>query len=291
MPVTHAKKLRALLQNNKTIITPGIYDGFTGLMVENAGFECAYVSGASISYSQLGRSDVGLTNLTEVANTVSKIRERINIPFVVDADTGFGNALNVQRTVRVLENAGASGIQIEDQTMPKRCGHLDGKSIVPKNEMVGKIKAAKDSLQNTETIIIGRTDAIAVHGFDEAINRAEAYLEAGADMLFIEAPQSLEQMKIIGSEFSSKVPLLANMVEGGKTPQQNALELREMGFNFVIFPGAMIRTFAFSGMAYLNSLRNEGSTQKITDKMFNFKQLNDLLGTQSLLEEVKKYDI
>ena len=289
--VNHAKKLRTLLQSNKTILTPGIYDGFTGLMVENSGFECAYVSGASISYSQLGRSDVGLTTLTEVSNTISRIRERINIPFVVDADTGFGNALNVQRTVKVLENAGASGIQLEDQTMPKRCGHLDGKKLISKNEMVGKIKAAKDTLRNKDTLIIGRTDAIAVNGFDEAMIRADAYLEAGVDILFIEAPESLEQMKIIGSNFSSRVSLLANMVEGGRTPQSSASELTAMGFNFIIFPGAMIRTFAFAAKIYLENLKKEGSTHKVRDKMFNFDELNDLLGTQDLLDNVKKYDL
>jgi len=288
--VNHAKKLRDLLKNNSINIAPGIYDGFTGLMVQNAGFECAYVSGASISYSQLGKSDVGLTTLTEVANTISRIRERLLIPLVVDADTGFGNALNVQRTVRLLENAGASGIQIEDQTIPKRCGHLDGKDIITQGQMVGKIKAAKDTIENDNTIIVARTDAIAVEGFEAAISRAEAYLEAGADMLFIEAPRSIKQMEDIGKKFCKKVSLLANMVEGGKTPKLNSQQLEKLGFNFIIFPGSMIRTFAFAAQYYLNNLKKHGSTDKVQDRMLDFGQLNDLLGTNELLDKVKQYE-
>ena len=288
--MAHAHKLRTLLKQNSINLVPGIYDGFTGLLVENAGFECAYVGGASISYSQLGRSDIGLTTLTEVANTIARIRERIQIPLVVDADTGFGNALNVQRSVKLLENAGASGIQIEDQTIPKRCGHLDGKDIISQNQMVGKIKAAKDTIKDESTIIVARTDAIAVEGFEAALSRAEAYLEAGADMLFIEAPTSIQQMEDIGQKFRKRTSLLANMVEGGKTPRLSLQQLEKLGFNFIIFPGSMIRTFAFAGEAYLKSLKQFGSTDKVRDRMLDFSQLNDLLGTKELLDEIKKYD-
>ncbi len=288
--MSHAKRLRTLLAGPETVIAPGMYDGLTGLLVEQAGFDCAYVGGASIAYSQLGRSDIGLTTCTEVAETIAKIRDRIEIPFVVDADTGFGNALNTQRTMRMFERAGASGIQLEDQTMPKRCGHLDGKTLVSTDEMTGKIKAALDARLDADTVIVGRTDAIAVEGFEAALDRAEAYLEAGADMLFIEAPRSLEQMKTIGDRFASRVPLLANMVEGGKTPVSSAGELGALGFKFVIFPGAMVRIIAKAGQDYLKALKEDGSTAQVRDRMFDFNGLNTLLGTAELLESGKRYD-
>lgn len=288
--MTHAKRLRELLAGPDTVIAPGMYDGLTALLVEQAGFGCAYLGGASIAYSRLGRSDIGLTTCTEVADVISRIRERVGIPFVVDADTGFGNALNVQRTMRVFERAGASGIQFEDQTTPKRCGHLDGKTLVSTDEMTGKIKAALDARENPDTVIVGRTDAIAVEGFDAAMDRAEAYLAAGADMLFIEAPQSKEQMKTIGDRFKDRVPLLANMVEGGKTPLSSADELGGLGFKFVIFPGAMVRAVAWAGQQYLKILKEDGATARFRDHMFDFNGLNDLLGTKELLASGKRYD-
>ncbi|MEQ9112177.1 MAG: oxaloacetate decarboxylase [Rhodospirillaceae bacterium] len=288
--MTHTQRLRALLAGPDTIVAPGMYDGMTGLLVEQAGFDCAYVGGASIAYSRLGRSDIGLTTCSEVADTISKIRERIDIPFVVDADTGFGNALNTQRTMRMFERAGASGIQLEDQTMPKRCGHLDGKTLVSTEEMTGKIKAALDARLDENTVIVGRTDAIAVEGFEAALERAEAYLEAGADMLFIEAPRSLDEMKTIGECFAGRVPLLANMVEGGKTPVSSAGDLGALGFKFVIFPGAMMRIVAKAGQDYLKALKQDGSTAKVRDRMFDFNGLNELLGTAELLESGKRYD-
>lgn len=288
--MSHAKRLRDLLAGSDTVVAPGMYDGITGLLVEQAGFDCAYVGGASIAYSRLGRSDIGLTTCNEVADTISKIRDRIAIPFVVDADTGFGNALNTQRTVRMFERAGASGIQLEDQTMPKRCGHLDGKTLVSTDEMVGKVKAALDARLDDNTVIVGRTDAIAVEGFEAALDRADAYLEAGADMLFIEAPRSLEQMDAIAKRFADRVPLLANMVEGGKTPVSSADDLGKIGFKFVIFPGAMMRMVAKAGQDYLAALKRDGSTAAVRERMFDFNGLNDLLGTADLLEEGKRYD-
>ena len=191
-----------------------------------------YLSGASIAYTRFGRPDIGLVSMSEVADTISVIRERTNIPIIVDADTGFGNAINVQRTVKLFERMGASAIQLEDQQMPKRCGHLKGKSLVSKEEMVGKVKAAVDARSNANTMIIARTDAIAVEGFDAALERAQAYYQAGADLLFIEAPESLEQMQQLNQKFAGKIPLLANMVEGGSTPIGAAKELEEMGLRY-----------------------------------------------------------
>lgn len=287
---SHAKRLRDLLAGPDTIVAPGFYDGLTGLLVEQAGFDAGYIGGASIAYSRLGRSDIGLTTCSEVADTISKIRDRVELPFVVDADTGFGNALNVQRTMRMFERAGASGIQLEDQTTPKRCGHLDGKTLVSTAEMIGKIKAAQDARLDEDTVIVGRTDAIAVEGFDAAMDRAEAYVEAGADMLFVEAPRSMDELKAVGDRFAGRVPLLANMVEGGKTPLSSADELGALGFKFVIFPGAMVRMVAKAGQDYLKALKQDSSTKQVRDRMFDFDGLNNLLGTAELLDSGKQYD-
>ena len=253
--MSHAKALRDLLKAPDVFVAPGMYDAFTSLLIEQHGFKCAYLGGASISYTRIAQPDIGLMTLSEVAQVVSHIRERISIPFIVDADTGFGNAVNTQRTVKMLERMGASGIQLEDQTYPKRCGHLAGKSLVSTAEMVGKIKAAVDARLDANTVIVGRTDAIAVEGFDKALDRARAYMNAGADVLFIEAPQNTEQMERLGKEFAGSIPLLANMVEGGKTPLKSAAELGALGFKVVIYPGAMVRVVAHAASQYLKILQ------------------------------------
>jgi 2-methylisocitrate lyase-like PEP mutase family enzyme len=227
--------------------------------------------------------------MTEVAETVSNIRERIDIPLVVDGDTGFGNALNVQRTVRLFERMGASGIQLEDQTMPKRCGHLEGKQLVPVAEMQGKIHAALDARTDDDTLIVARTDAIAVTGIEEALDRGAAYIEAGADVLFVESPLDDAQLAEVGRVLGARIPLLANMVEGGKTPLHSADELGKLGFKLVIFPGAMVRVLSRAGAEYLAALRRDGTTAGILDRMFDFNQVNDLIGTDELIETAEKY--
>lgn len=201
----HANKLRQLINNKEILVAPGGYDALSASLIEKGGFNAMYLSGASIAYTRFGRPDIGLVSMSEVADTISVIRERTDLPMIVDGDTGFGNAINVQRTVKLFERCGASAIQLEDQQMPKRCGHLKGKSLVSKEEMVGKVKAAVDARSNPDTMIIARTDAIAVEGFDAAVDRAMAYYEAGADMLFIEAPENLEQMHTINRIFKDKV--------------------------------------------------------------------------------------
>lgn len=205
-------KLRERLKSGSILVAPGVYDGLSALIASQAGFEALYLSGASIAYTRFGRSDIGLVSLTEVADTLGAICERTDIDVIVDADTGFGNALNVQRAVRLFERNGAAGIQLEDQTSPKRCGHLDGKALVSPKEMVGKIKAAVDARRSADTLIVARTDAIAVEGLGPAMERAALYVEAGCDVLFIEAPQNLDEMRQITSRFGNQVPLLANMV-------------------------------------------------------------------------------
>ena len=243
-----------------------------------------------ITFSWYGMPDMGFVGLSEIAQHTSTIRDATELPIVVDADNGFGNALNVQRTVRVFERMGANALQLEDQTMPKRCGHLDGKSLISKGEMAGKIRAACDARHSEETLIIGRTDAIAVEGFDAAMDRAEAYVEAGADMLFIEAPQSMEEINLIVERFGGRVPLMANMVEGGKTPIINAAGLQELGFSFVIFPGGIVRAIAATARDYYANLLASGSNEAFRNRMFDFAGLNGVIGTDDLLASGKRYD-
>lgn len=271
-------------------VAPGVYDALGAVLVQQAGFHVAYLSGASIAYTRFGRPDIGLVGMSEVAETLSAITERSGLPVIVDADTGFGNALNVMRTVRLFESSGATAIQLEDQTLPKRCGHLAGKTLVSQGEMVGKIKAALDARRQAETLIIARTDGIAVEGFDAALERAEHYVEAGADVLFVEAPQSLSQMQSIVARFGGRVPLMANMVEGGMTPQQNADALQKIGYSLVIFPGGMVRAMAQSVRAYLVSLKTHGTNQPFRNQMLDFSELNQVLGTEDMLATGAIYD-
>jgi 2-methylisocitrate lyase-like PEP mutase family enzyme len=282
--------LRRRLQNGDIVVAPGIYDGLSALMAVKAGFEALYLSGASIAYTRFGRSDIGLVSMTEVADTLGAIHERVQSPIIVDADTGFGNALNVQRTVRLFERNGAAAIQLEDQVTPKRCGHLDGKALVSIGEMVGKIKAALDARTSDETLIVARTDAIAVEGFAAAMDRAGRYMEAGCDILFVEAPQSVDEMRSITSRFGNRVPLVANMVEGGKTPLLSADELSHIGYRLAIFPGGLTRALAYCMTAYFSSLKQHGTTTPFRDRMLDFTALNALIGTPELLEQGRAYD-
>ena len=282
--------LKSRLSQPDIVLAPGVYDALSALIAEQSGFEAVYLSGASIAYTRLGRSDVGLTTFTEVAETLARITERVSLPVIVDADTGFGNALNVMRTVTGFERAGASMIQIEDQTFPKRCGHLDGKSVVPVGEMVGKLKAALDARTSSDTFILARTDALAVEGLDAALDRAQAYLEAGVDALFIEALRTPAQVSAACQRFGSRVPLLANMVEGGKTPVQSAAALQAQGFKIAIFPGGTARAVAHTLQGYYASLMRHQTTQPWQDRMLDFDGLNKVIGTAQLLRDGKRYE-
>ncbi len=282
--------LRQRLSEPRLLLAPGVYDALTALIAEQSGFEAAYLSGASIAYTRLGRSDIGLTTFSEVCDTVVAIAERISIPVIVDADTGFGNALNTQRTVRGFERAGARMIQLEDQTFPKRCGHLAGKGVVPVGEMTGKLKAALDARASADTLIIARTDAVAVEGFEPALERAEAYLEAGADVLFVEAVRSEEQMRSVNARFAGRVPLLANMVEGGQTPVRRAADLEALGYRIAIFPGGAARAVAHTLQGYYACLKAHGTTAPWRERMLDFDGLNAVIGTPELLAQGKRYD-
>jgi len=282
--------LRARLTAPEILIAPGVYDGLTATLAEQAGFEALYMSGAAVAYTRLGRPDIGLTSVSEMADTMALIRDRTALPVIIDADTGFGNALNAQRTMRLYERAGATALQVEDQTYPKRCGHLADKSLISKQEMAGKIAAMADARAQDSTLIIARTDAIAVEGFAAAMDRAEAYVQAGADVLFIEAPRSGEELATIAQTFKGRVPLLANMVEGGHTPITSAGDLQALGFDIVIFPGGIVRALARTAQDYYASLRANGSNTPFADRMFDFDGLNACIGTPEMLAMGQRFD-
>ncbi len=283
-------EIKKLIHQESALLAPGVYDALSALIAEQTGFSAVYLSGASIAYTALGRSDVGLTTSTEVSQVLGNIRQRISIPIIVDADTGFGNALNTQRTVKDFERLGANMIQLEDQDFPKRCGHLSGKRVIPVKEMVGKLKAALDARVSADTLILARTDAVAVEGFEAALERAHAYRECGVDALFIEALKTPDQMRKACSIFSKSIPMLANMVEGGQTPIHNAKELGEMGFKIVIFPGGTVRSVAYNLKNYYSSLNQHQSTQMRREEMLDFDQLNATIGTNDLMALGKKYE-
>jgi 2-methylisocitrate lyase-like PEP mutase family enzyme len=289
MKMADVANLHTRLIRKPIVVAPGVYDAFTALVAEQSGFRTLYVSGAAIAYTRLGRPDIGLVSMSEVVETVGTIRDRVDADLIVDADTGYGNALNVGRTMRLFERAGASAIQLEDQDFPKRCGHLDGKVLIPATEMAGKIKAAVDARRSRETLVIARTDAVAVEGFDRAIERAEFYRDAGADVLFVEAPQTRAELKRIPSAFAG-APLMANMVEGGKTPPLSAAELEAMGFALVIFPGGIVRALARTASEYYTSLAARGTSKPFRSRMLDFTSLNELIGTPEMLALGKRYE-
>ena len=232
------KLLREILAKPGIIKAPGIYDGISARVVQKSGFEVGYLSGAGVAASYLGEPDIGLTSCADVASVARRISVKSTIPFIADADTGYGNVLNVIRTVQELEMAGCAAIQIEDQVAPKRCGHLNGKQCIPAEEFVMKIKAAKENKCFADTLIVARTDSRAVYDLDEAIKRGEMYLEAGADILFIEAPQSYDEIGKITEHFKG-IPLITNQVIGGKTPRLSAAEAEKIGYKIIIYPDVM----------------------------------------------------
>jgi len=284
------KGLRERLAEPRIVLAPGVCDALTAAIATDAGFEALYVSGAAIAYTRLGRPDIGLVSMSEVADHVARIADRVDTPLIVDADTGYGNALNVQRTVRALERAGAAMIQLEDQTFPKRCGHLDGKGVIPTAEMVGKIRAAVDARRSAETLVLARTDAAAIEGLEGAVARAHAYAEAGADALFVEAPRTREDLARIAAALKGIRPLLANMVEGGRTPVLSAPDLEAIGFRIVIFPGGIVRALARTARDYYASLATARTTEPFRDRMLDLAALNALIGTPAMLELGKRYD-
>jgi len=279
----HRQALKTLLQDGQVLKAPGVYDGLSALLVQQAGFELCFFSGGAFSFARYGKPDLGLISMQEVADAVAVVRERIELPMIVDMDTGFGNTMNVGRTVKVFERSGASALQMEDQVMPKRCGHMAGKDVISADEMVDKIKAFTDARQDDSTLLVARTDALAVNGFDDAMERAERYLEAGADCLFIEAPQSLAQMQTISERFARRIPLVHNLVEGGNSPVAGSDELESLDYRIALFPVALLHQYIPSSQKLLQHLLAQGSTGDYTGTLIELSETNRLLGADELL--------
>ena len=275
------------MRKGPLLVAPGAYDALSARLIERAGFPAVYMSGAGASYSLLGAPDLGLLSFEEMVGQVRRIAQAVHIPVVADADTGFGNALNVIRTVREYEAAGADAVQLEDQSMPKRCGHLTEKRLIPAEEMAGKIRAACDARSSPDILIIARTDAVGPEGLESALQRLERYERAGADLLFLEAPPNAEAYQEARARL--KAPLMANMVEGGRTPLLRREELEALGVRLVIFPGAAARAAAFAVQDLLRTLREEGTTRGYLDRMLLFDQLNEVVGLPGALEQGQKY--
>lgn len=281
-------KLRKLLSDDKILVAPGTHDALTARVIASLGFDAIYMTGYGQSASHLGKPDVGLMTMSEMVQRAANIVETANgVPVIADADTGFGNAVNVMRTMREYEKAGVAAIQLEDQVMPKKCGHMTGREVVSKEEMVGKIKAAVDARTDSDLVIIARTDARTNHGIDVAIERGLAYQEAGADLIFIESPESEEEMKKITSSF--KVPVLANMVEGGRTPLITNNELEKIGYDIVIYPTASTYIVTKAVIDLFNSLKETGSTKSKIEDMIAFPEFNELIGLTQIREIEAKY--
>ena len=280
-------QLRKLLARQEILVAPGAYDGLSARLVESAGFEAVYVTGYGLSASVLGKPDTGLLTLTEMASRVSAIAETVSVPVIADGDTGYGNAVNVARTVREYEKAGAACIQLEDQVAPKKCGHMLGREVIPAAEMAGKIRAACDARRDDDFLIMARTDARTTHGIDEAIERGALYEEAGADILFIESPESVEEMRRITSSFG--VPVIANMVEHGRTPFLKTSELEEIGYDIVIFPVGPLYAAAKAVGAVLETLKRAGTTKDCIKDMIPFAEFNALMGLDGIRDMEKKY--
>lgn len=263
-------RLKQLLQERRAKTFPGAANAMFARVIEEQGFEVCYVTGAGVANMHLGAPDIGLTTLTEIADAVAPIADAVSIPLLVDADTGFGNALNMRRTVKVLERAGAAGLQIEDQVFPKKCGHFNGKEVVPLADMVAKIKAAADARSDQDLQIVARTDARAIEGLDRAIDRANAFIEAGADVTFVEAPLNFEEMARIARELP--VPQIANIVFGGKTPDPGRKMLAEMGFGGVLYANALLQAALRASYDVLAALRDKGSLESVADRLAGFDE-------------------
>ena len=276
-----------LADANDIIILPGVYDALTAKIAEDVGFETAFQTGYGTSASLLGMPDFGFLNAGETLENAKRIINSVNIPILVDIDTGYGNPLNVWKTVKDLERIGAKGIFLEDQVWPKRCGHMAGKTVIPKEEYILKLQAAIDAREDNEFIIVARTDSLAQFGIEEAIERGKEYKRIGADVIFIEAPKTIDQMELIAKEI--KAPLLANMIEEGITPNLTANQLKKMGFKMVVFPLSALYSATFAIKQTLQTLKKTGTTKELKNKMITFQEFNDLVNLSAYNKLEKKY--
>ena len=282
------KNLRVLLETDRPVLAPGCYDALGARLIEEAGFPAVYMTGFGTSAGMLGRPDVGLVSMSEMVENARRIVEAVDLPVIADADTGYGNPINVLRTVREYERAGVAAIHIEDQVAPKKCGHMEGKHVVPVAEMVEKVRAAVDARASSSLLIIARTDARAVEGLDSALDRAARYREAGADVLFIEAPQSVDEIRTIAATFPS-VPLLFNYAEGGKTPPIEHALLAELGYAIVIFPIGTLLAATKAVRAVLAQIQVDGSPINILPELPRFQEFLDFIGLPEIHELEQRY--
>lgn len=287
MTPTRARRFRELLAARPIVVAPGAYDGLTARMVERSGFPAVYATGGGISYSMLGQPDLGLVSFAEMLERVREVASAVSLPVIADADTGYGGSLNVIRTVQAYERAGVSAIQLEDQVFPKRCGHMARKALIPAGEMAAKLEAACWARTDPDTVIIGRTDARSVEGLDAALERARRYAAAGADLLFVEAPASAEELARIARELPP--PAMANMVEGGTTPLAPVAELERLGYRLVIFPNLVTRVMAKAGLDALALLRRDGTSTPLLARMLPFPELNAFLGLAELDDLAERF--
>lgn len=279
--------LRDLLKGPEILVAPGAHNAFTAKIIEQAGFKAVYMTGSGAAMDLLGMPDLGFLTMTEMVAHAGNIVQATSLPVIADADTGYGNALNVVRTVREYERAGVAGLHIEDQVAPKRCGHFPGKEVISREEMLGKIEAALEARRDKNLVIIARTDARAVLGLKEAVERGQAYAKAGADMVFVDAPESAEELRLIAS--SIPAPVMANMSEGGKTPLLRAKELQEMGYKLVIYPRSAAGAAAKAIQELMVVLQRDGTTEKYLDRIISFAGRNQITGLAYYQDLEKKY--
>jgi len=285
--MNNRKMLKELLEKKEILVAPGAHDVLTAKVIEQVGFKAVYMTGYGQAASSLGKPDVGLLTMTEMLDRASKFVSAVDIPIIADADTGFGNALGVMRTVEMYEKAGVSAIQLEDQVAPKRCGHMTGREVVSMDEMIGKIEAAIEARQDKDFLIIARSDARTTHGFEESLKRVKAYEKAGADIIFLESLESKEEMEILNKEISS--PTLANMVEGGRTPLCTNGELERIGYSIAIWPTASTYMTAYMMKELMKELKHKGTTKGKMNQMISFKDFNNLIGLNDYNKLGEKY--
>jgi 2,3-dimethylmalate lyase len=281
-------RLRQLLARPRLILAPGAYDPLSARVVEEAGFEAVYVTGSGVSVGHLGLPDIGLATMTEMVDQIRRIAGAVAIPVIADADTGYGNALNVRRTVREYEAAGVAGLHLEDQEFPKRCGHLEGKRVIPVETMVARIRAACEARRDDDLVVIARTDARAVLGLDAALGRAEAYRAAGADVLFVEAPVGETEVEAVARALAG-VPLLINLGGGGKTPMLPAGRLEALGFRLAIYPGDLQKAAIRAMHEVARALRRDGTTAALADRRVSFEERFELVGLSRYREVEERY--
>lgn len=279
-------RLRQLIATGKTYLVPGAFDGLSARLIQNAGAEIVYATGGGIARST-GIPDMGLLSAKEVTDRLEQIVDAVDLPVIADMDTGYGNALNARRAARAFEKIGVAGFHLEDQLFPKRCGHLNGKVLIPEKEHCAKIRAVKDALSDDDTVVIARTDAIAVEGLETALERMNSYIEAGADVAFVEAPRDMNQIKRIATEL--ECPKLLNMFHGGKTPVVPREQLEEFGYNVVIVPGDLQRTAIHAMQQAAAAILRDGHTESLADQMATFEDREAAVNTEHFMELNEKY--